>query len=102
VLFNIYAKIWIENLPAERSSLKTVYEFHSHCYWNLEKCKSSHKPKKGKARGHPFSLETGPRRFVCTKGWAGRFPLDGAMSNKGLPGSGYPLCARYSKQKLYL
>jgi hypothetical protein len=30
--------------------------------------------KKGKARGHPSSPETGTRRFVCSKGWAGRFP----------------------------
>jgi len=34
-----------------------------------KKYKSSNKPKKkGKARGHPSPPETGPRRFVCTKG----------------------------------
>jgi hypothetical protein len=29
-------------------------------------------------------------------------PLDGATSNKGLPISSFPLCARYSKHRLYL
>jgi hypothetical protein len=29
-------------------------------------------------------------------------PLDGATSNKELLGSGYPLCAHYSKQRFYL